>query len=488
MGKHFSEIGNIYLHDKWQFELKSDFLPNPAVPQNIYSQEFFIFVPNALQIQNKTYTRADFYRDQTNYVRYKTPEFTFENLLDPNNRSSPLVELSYLNDSREDISHIEFQIKLLGNIFRSTLRDTVSYIAKHPSAEKVKELCKDIRSFREREKELAKLFTKHPEAQAINQLFQYLTEFNSNTINTKLSHLYQWTKDETFFPDIENSIVSIMREEQDFRENYGLETEELENTSHKNEYIVYRRKLLDKFIAQVLFLNINRFSTKKAFRNVIGAFSAGIAMLVFMILFVHGGEVLVINSTPFIMATVLFYILKDRIKEGLRNISFKIAFKWFPDYTTKIYSNDNQILLGELKESFSLINRNAIPKEIENIRKTSFRTIFDQIKRPETVIYHKKTVDIHSPPPLVPKMKQGLNIIFRLNIFRFLHKASDPLYTFTKLDKDNQLISVNLPKVYHLNIIVKNTFMNEDLEEEIEYKNYRVVIDKNGIHRVETLS
>ena len=87
------ETGEIHFRDKWQFELKSEFSPIPGQKQSEYTQEFFIFVPTALQINPQTYTKNDFFRDQTNLIRLQTPIFTFDELLSPFSLRSPLVKI-----------------------------------------------------------------------------------------------------------------------------------------------------------------------------------------------------------------------------------------------------------------------------------------------------------------------------------------------------------------------------------------------------------
>jgi hypothetical protein len=56
------------------------------------------------------------------------------------------------------------------------------------------------------------------------------------------------------------------------------------------------------------------------------------------------------------------------------------------------------------------------------------------------------------------------------------------------LDTYTQEISERLlPKVYHLNLIIRNSYLQEDLSQKTEIKAYRVIVDKNGIKRVEQI-
>ena len=74
--------GEIHARDHLQFELKTEFSINPHLKQNIYKQEIFIFIPNSLQINANTYSKQQFYLDQTNLIRYKTPLLKIAELID----------------------------------------------------------------------------------------------------------------------------------------------------------------------------------------------------------------------------------------------------------------------------------------------------------------------------------------------------------------------------------------------------------------------
>ncbi len=123
------KAGRIQFRDKWQFELKSEFFPFSHLKDNIQIQEFYFFIPNSLQINDQTYPKEQFYRDQTNLIRFKTPMFTLKELNDMDNSESPLVRILILNDyvrSQEIGEEILQEIKLVGSIFHSILRNQIS--------------------------------------------------------------------------------------------------------------------------------------------------------------------------------------------------------------------------------------------------------------------------------------------------------------------------------------------------------------------------
>ena len=94
--------GEIHTRDHLQFELKNELIINSNLTKNIYKQEFFLFIPNPLQINSQTYSKTQFYQDQTNLIRYTVPNMTLAELIDPRNSFSPLVRLKTLLNEKTD--------------------------------------------------------------------------------------------------------------------------------------------------------------------------------------------------------------------------------------------------------------------------------------------------------------------------------------------------------------------------------------------------
>src|SRR6476661_4060845 len=79
------------IHDRKQFEIKLEYQPSGADDETRYLVETYVFLPASLNIDAETYPRADFYADIHNYVRFKTPVMTLEEVL--SSHSSPLANL-----------------------------------------------------------------------------------------------------------------------------------------------------------------------------------------------------------------------------------------------------------------------------------------------------------------------------------------------------------------------------------------------------------
>ncbi len=502
------DAGEVHIRDQWQFELKSEFFPTTA-KSNEYTQEFYFFIPNALQINEENYSKQQFYLDQTNLFRYKTPIFTFKQLLDPDNEDSPLTRLVRISRQTNPIDeeHCSDELKLLANIIRSSLRNTIKelHLALNRSVElegdhfrpfimRTDQLLSDIQQLQEIYFGLKIKMMERLSNSLLSRQFTYIEEFIGDAILHYLSRLLEEVRSvrDPQLQETDEKITAMLLKEKKFEGLYIASNQQKSDMTEniEDESIVYRTSLLNKFVISALQLTTKRFSMDQKYQHLISGISAGIAMLIYFCLFVWLGTIFVINSEPFIMLIVIVYVLKDRIKDWLRTFSFFYlhTLKWFPDYTTIIQSPDRRVCLGKVSEFFSFIDPEQLAPEIGSLRHSGFHNVLETYQRPEQIIFYKRIVTIHNFPKKLDIRRCGLNIIFRFNVHQFLHKASDPNEVHLTLDPlTKDLVNVRLPKVYHLNMIIRTGFQSKEQKDLIEIKKIRLIIDRTGIRRIEQL-
>lgn len=489
--------GDIRFRDNLQFELKSEFFINQKAKQNVYRQDFYIFIPASLQINKETYSKQQFYLDQTSLIRYKTPFISLQDLVREDNLQSPLIRLQKsLKEGGNDPTTTLDELQLFGNIFKTALRkeirEIITKVEKKPISpsadwqDQIDSLCSNIGKIRDIILKLKNSLEHYPESLYIKSNFDHIDEFISDTIDYYMTCTLKIIKD----LELKNSekpeqqLMQLINNEKTYKQNHHLMPDTPEGSPNSSEAILYRRSLLNKFMLEALLLVHNRFSLEEKHVTFLGAFAAGVAMLVYMILFAWQSTVFVINSMPFILLAVLLYMLKDRLKEGLKKFYFTQAFRWFPDYSTEIKSKKGRSL-GRLNENFIFLDESQVPEQFLQIRNQEFHEELPDLKRQETVIHYKREVILFKQPP-ANRRRHELTIIFRFNIHEFLQKANNPLQPNLAIE-NNEVIGKLLPKVYHINIIIRNSYFKEDIETKTELKKFRVVVDKFGIKRVEQI-
>ncbi|MBS0656475.1 MAG: hypothetical protein JSR46_11915 [Verrucomicrobia bacterium] len=494
---------DIHFRDTLQFEIQSDFAPIFALQENISTQEFYCFIPSSLQINSYTYSKEQFYKDRTNLIRYKTPEFSLQQLIDPAVEQSPLNRIRALEgafQTEQAILIAQDELKLLSNVVRSALRVAVRELVDlfgrankgHIRSElqsKARAVCREIIAFRSVFHRLQIDFERSW-SEALSKDFLYADEFISSSIDYYLTgflEVLRRAKVEHIY-DIDNQICEIIIQEKQHRQQMYQDTEELKEDEKTQEKRLNHKSLLNKYVLDALLLEQDRISWVDKYGNVIAGLAAGIAMLVYGFLLFINVSTAGVNSISFVLLTVVLYILKDRVKDALKRLFHQHASRWFSDFTTRIRTPSKDIQIGKLKESFSFVAEEDVPEEIRRVRYEEFASDLPLFKIPEEMFYYKKEMVLVSSETPVRSRRHKLHTIFLFNIHLLLEKASNPTEPYLSLDLDTMEVGIReLPKVYHINIIMKNTFTQPDLSTKVEIKKFRLVIDKNGIKRVETV-
>jgi hypothetical protein len=484
--RELEEEGTLTFRDNYQFELKSEFFLDPNVSVTQFKQEFYLFVPETLQINPQTYSAQQFYLDQLSLIRYKTPYLNFKDLIDPENTRSPLHRIQASKDKNTNLD----EMMLFGNIFRTSLRLRVRKVLKKirtlPPNElesfldqEIPELINDARTARTAfSKTKQALTTQFNEKEFVDKL-DYIDEYISIVCEEYLTLLLRVIREQhnQGKEKADVLICEFLESEESYRKNQNLHPKGDGN----RESILYRQGLLEKFMLSSLKLSNTRIEVKTQYGNLIGATAAGIAMFVYMVLFVWNATTIVINSVPFVLLAVFLYILKDRIKEGMKMLYNRHINRWFSDYRTRIYTPEGAII-GRLTESFLFIPNNKLSKEILELRMRTIDDSLESFQPNELILQYKKEVKLYHTHGRLTE----INTIFRYNIHRFLEKANDALQPTLRLDQESQsLDEVLLPKVYHLHLILKSSFLDRHGKRCDELKSFSIIIDKNGIKRVE---
>ncbi len=492
--------GAIEQRDKFQFELKSEYSPLQELKQNRYVLELYLFIPGALQINPTTYSKEEFYHDITSLIRFKTPGLSLKQLIDPNCKSSPFFILNALLRKEGDLEKtaVKDELKIFGNIVRSRVRDTVNgFIQDMQEGEtedlpiKIQNFCKDIEQLRKFMLEYRREFTSLCTNRLLHTYYNYLDEFCGLNIEGYLTKLLSALK-ESEQPELGAVCQKVMQGiffEQELRRERGYKSSTNFQDKKKTEEFLYRSGLLNKFMLESLRLSISRKEATRYFNQFMASIAAGVTMFIYVGFLTWRGYNFILDSTAFITVSVLLYIVKDRLKEGIRSISSDLASKWFPDYTTKIKTPDEKETIGKLKEFFTFTTTRTLPQAIKQMRETEFHTDIEKVRRQESVMYYKKEVILNSRALLESARFHDLNDIIRFNINPFLLKASDPIQKYLYLDQATAtLTEIDCPKVYHINIIMKNTFMTKGMKKMIKIQKLRLVVNKEGIERIERLA
>jgi hypothetical protein len=517
----------IEVHDKSQFEVKFDYnflhslSKNEIGKDKKYSIETYFFIPKNIGISAINYSKSQFYNDLHAYIRFKTPEMTFNELNDENNIHSPLRILKnnlekLKENNSEEICYISInEAKLFGCLINGYLKQCTTQVRKLINqATYFKNISNSHGFLKVLEREIKNFIN-----DALSILYKYRNlrvnyqepelMINDNVItNLKLVDEYNTYRLENSFAVIYNEIETLSSlknidckpildfltqvafEESQYRIQQGFICFK-NSTSVNYEYYAYRFGAIKKHIFQVLYLDIRHIKNEKKYRNYMAMAGAAIAALFYL----PAQALLTINSNislPVIFMVVVAYMFKDRVKEVSRELLLdKILdkfYKFFPDndlFIQDYTQDDKKNIIGRCKEYMRFLNKDDLEDNILKLRSQGHVVDTDE-ERSEEVIYYNKDVYLNSQKIInAHHRRTNIKDIIRFNINEFLDKLDNATGKINFFDIEKNIFSsLKAPKVYHMNIIFKYTIGDKNTNNH-SYQRIRVVLDKNGIVRLE---
>jgi hypothetical protein len=487
-------------HDHYAFEAKLDYRLQPQSKTNSYRVSSFFFVPRALQVDPHSYSREQFIADMSTRIRFKTPAMSIKSLSREDNSASPLIRIQKVirqvegaPHADEAVNNVKYELKMLACIVKSSLRDQIRFYLNALGAkqvnpdiiENIHAYVNDVGSFLNSIRALSHNFLSVQVPEALRESYRFVDDYISLQVTknfVKLGSVLQKMEgvEATF-----TALKVIIEQEMAHRRKHDSFLVVKEGT--ENELYSYWEGIFKKYTQTVLYLDQRKSEERARVTQVLYAVSAGIAMLFWVIVAVIGGQ-----NLPLEFLAILFiiaYMLKDRIKVLLQKLSDKALSHWFPDREGHIFEHESNVRIGSWKESVIYLPFEEVPAEVLNIRQASNKSPIEQEGKPEIVIKYVKTVTLD--PAIIRTRHErhtDINDILRFNIRHFLSYADDPYRTRLVWFADTQEFrKVKYAKVYHLNVVFKLEYLDESRQDRVQYKKIRVVLDQNGIKRINEL-
>lgn len=492
------------VHDDNQVEIKLDYAIDTARARSRshYRVETYFFVPHSLGLNSHSYPRDQFYADVQAYIRFKTPDVPLATLIDPDAQSSPLqrarriIENANGSIANLDPEPLRRELRLLGCLARTNLRDAVADIRAKierphdPSGQAV--LVEDVRqaiagmlaetqqlleSFRALRPDF--LRPKHP--QWLRELFEYVDEYLSISAEGYLTAvIYRIDGNEALKPmlaEIRSAIATMLVAEQAHRQSAGYVS--VLDPDGQNRMYVHRRSALKKFMSSVLFLEISKEKEGRRAANIFAGIAAAVAMAFSTIAAIWSQGVYGLNSFPFVVAIVISYVFKDRIKEWLRTYFSGLMSRRLYDYSVMIHDPVVGKVVGRCRESFNFVPASKVPAKIVRLRHSDSSSVLEPDTKPEVVMKYVKDVTLRSRRIGRSHGRlSDVNDIIRFNISSFLGRMDEPMQSVRTYSPDLDAVTAVLcPKAYHVNLVM----VLEAEGQEASIDRFRIILDKRGI-------
>jgi hypothetical protein len=257
----------------------------------------------------------------------------------------------------------------------------------------------------------------------------------------------------------------------------------------ENEEYMHRLGFLKKFCMNILFLAARREQRRSGFEEALFATAAGLAMAFATAVAFWAQARFPQVSLNFFLILVVGYMMKDRIKEGLRQIFAGYAARRLYDRSTVITDPVTKRRVGLCKEKVDFGRAVKIPEEILRLRRGDDLATAAHGELDEMVIRYQKQIVLNSE--LLPRKREGVTgvtDIIRYNVDRFLRDMDDPEFALEYVNLgDFSVGKIKAAKRYRVDMVFR--FMVDDADQQRSSTQLvRLVLDRNGIKRMVRVS
>lgn len=533
---------SVAVHDRTQLETVFDYplLHRRHLTRGSlrYQVEAYIFFPRQMGITPGNYPKERFYGDLRPLIRLREPRLTYPQLIGANHSlaRSPVKQITrYLQDvsdgkptapEQEVIDETRiFACSLAGyylkRIDRRSRRlkkaagDFIAQPTDHSRAN-LEAACHDCMDFLDRVHSITSTWRRlieqaaqiFPDGKnAVYRELKLVDEYCTYRIRdglTRLSKTLARLQRRGELPELdtlERTLAAHARFDHWYsvKKSYAWITRASDELTIERH--VFRRGALKRRVWQVLYLDV-RTRPLFAFQQQLGAMvAAGLAAF-----WAVSTEIMIRikaasqPNSPFnswstgtmviVIALILAYVLKDRIKELGRSYFKSSLLRSIPDNSERILykrANGSNVAIGYISEYTNFIPAAKLPEAIKNIHGRFDPEGLEATDAAKEVIHYRKVIDLNANSlrnyvyPL-----RTVHDILRLNIEAFLSKLDDPLHGTEMLDTEGRLVEMKMPKVYHLDLILKYSQQNtKEKSVSPTFETIRLVVNKNGLSRLE---
>lgn len=510
------------IHDRHKLESSFHFNLRPVGEEEArhYRVDMYTYIPTSIGINSQTYGRENFYRHLTSYFRIRTPDFPEWQVSDPAEfriaSAEEYLQVHLPSSRRRELGERVAQDARLFACFVNTrlkrLVEEGRALARQPGGgrrapwsllERRVEITASLRlEFRrrylERLQELPILADEE-----VRRAFLLCDEFLSFRVESLLMKLAAAAR-KASSSHIEAVVRRLLEPEAEYRRSRGMPVLDRSERGRRGlEKYTYRLGMLKKFVSEVLYLGVENINREKIYRNGIAAFGAALAATFAALaeqqrlkLMVEGGSGA--RVVILLALAVVAYVFKDRIKDLSKEYFFERLKTRLADFQLNLsyrYVDTSgrqfQIPLGYAEEFMRYLHTQNVPDEVDYLRSVFKRAEVDPVPNETVLHYSRKFALDAADAPGAPGDLQYVKNVLRFDFSEFLARLDDRTKKVEFFDPERGPTRAGAPKVYHLNLVFRyeSEVLAEDgsLRRSVELERLRVILDKHGLVRLETV-
>lgn len=481
---------------EYSLEIKFKYRPGKnadLLRKKKYSVDVYFFLPISLGINRKNYTKVDFYREVSSYIKIDPPKVLLADLVKGEDKVSLLLKKAfqnYISNDKESLENLDTLLKIYVNVLKKAVKRELRGIRKVGEEAEMNRLAQRlIKNFgrvlvliRNFEKEYAGDDFEDSEAK---QKLKIIDEYVSTLYTKYLYSIWQIVEKLEMSESLKTKalITDGIYKEYEYKLKQAYPIAEAKDFSKENENFLYRWEMIKSFINNKLILTTRFDKENKWLIQFYYSLAAGIAMIFATAIAFYYNQKYGNFTMRFFVVLVISYMFKDRIKDWIKDLINYLLKKETYDHTINIY-DDNSNIIGEISQGFNFVAQRNLSKEILEIRNSKHLTDIED-NNIERVMHYKSKIKLHSSK-LYHFYKgvgfRGLNDVTYFNTSPLLMRMEQPDTDLLLMDEDKKFTRIKSEKVYHINLIIAYSDKKNK-----NYKRYRIVLNRKGIKQVKEI-
>lgn len=484
-------------HGKRQLELNVIYPLAGDRRHQHYEIDLYIFNPYQLGMTQERYGTNRFLQDMRSYTRYTPALIAFRKLIDPMCDISPITRIRNclkVPDMARDIDErsILYELRVLTNAYHEQIRETRRLLnemiaGQSPAAdilERVTMLLSDNDAFLAAFRDLRSLFLDPRLSHKLREGFYWTDEAVSLTSEKAHYRIYRQCLNREDLGDVRSMLRPRLGQEQAYRLERGYRTIISPGDPAANEYFVYREGELKKWAEACMFMSSEPAKTLERFGQILMGLSAGAAMTFAVIATVMASRWFADYSVPWAILIIVAYMVKDRLKEILRNAMIACLPRMVADQIFDLIDPASHTKVGLSRARVRFCYPKDLSELIRRLRHFGGDVFADFIPPEDVIHFHKDVyIDTHRFMKGHTRL-EGLADIMRFKLDAWLANMDDPLNTVCAETKE-KVEMVNVQRVYHVNLVM--SLAERRSAPDPAYFRYRLVLTRDGIVRIEPL-
>lgn len=475
-------------HSKKQLEIKVEYPLNEEEKTSHFSLNLYYFFPAQIHVNEKTIGSKQILNSMKINTRFSSPLIPLESVLDPDNDLSPLLRINRLLDDHSSWNtktpnKLLYELQTLCNLYRAEVNNFVKLIKREIKKDQREEIYQEriimmiqtINIFLREFRNLHMSFLNNHIHEDLRTAMNWADESISIITGRCFINLFDSCESASVEEVITTKIKDVIDHEVVYRKSMNYRYQYDKNNPLCGETMAYRESVLKKWSQSSMYMNNENSSTPKRIGHVIAGTAAGLAMALTVIISMFAESYFPKNSSLLIMAIVLSYILKDRIKEILRIFFGNMLPRFTTDQQSNLFDPALKSKVGKSSGTVTFCSACNVPDHINNIRykmPNPFRAILPQ----NDLIHYKRRIKIKSG--ILKKNHERLESIteiIRFQIDDWLKDMDDSKADLWYLENDKR-IKINGGRVYRVHLIIA---LSKD-----KFYHYKLILNKSGIVRI----